>query len=80
MRVEAWKSKQVRTRPLNGKRFYPVAIDYVAADTKKRLAVIRSNWIHYPNARQILFVIQLPNRKAPRIWSVLDHTQNQEAE
>ena len=78
--IRAWKSDKIKTKAQAGKRFYPVAIDCVAADTQKRTALTRTNWIHYPEARQILFVTQLADQKVPRVWGVLDHTKEAEKE
>ena len=51
---------------------YYAIVDCILPETQERIAVARSNWAHYEDARQILFVIPNPGRKIPNIWGVLD--------
>ena len=67
--------------PLKENGQYPVAIDCILPETQERVSAVRSNWVHYQDARQILFVIPNPDRKIPRIWGVLDRNdQKKEVE
>ncbi|MBK1831519.1 hypothetical protein JIN77_12330 [Verrucomicrobiaceae bacterium R5-34] len=58
--------------PIDKRGSYPVAIDCVLPETKKRSAICRTNWMHHPKARQILFVVPSSGQKVPRVWGVLD--------
>jgi hypothetical protein len=51
---------------------YRVAIDFIAEKDTEPTALFRSKWQHYPEARQILFVVPQIGQERPRIWGVLD--------
>jgi len=55
---------------------YPVAIDCVPAGETVPRAISRSTWQHDPDARQILFVTPQDGMKIPRIWGILDHSED----
>ena len=67
--------------PLKKVGQYPVAINCILPETQEKVSVVRSTWAHYPDARQILFVIPNPGDKSPNIWSVWDRNdQKKEVE
>jgi len=77
--VKPWKNGSVKPTGKNGK-VYPVAIDCVFPETNKRTAITRTNWVDYPDARQILFVTMNSTSKVPRIWGVVDRVRKEDDE
>lgn len=58
--------------PARGLGDYRVEIDYLPPGGKRALPLMRSTWRHEPAVRHILFVVDDPVRKVPRIWSIPD--------
>ncbi|MEI6655285.1 MAG: hypothetical protein WCP45_10985 [Verrucomicrobiota bacterium] len=54
---------------------YPVAIDCTFGGDPKPTAICRSSWQNDPDARQILFVTDMPGNKVPRVWGILDRQE-----
>lgn len=57
---------------------YRVMIDYLPPGGKRALPLMRTTWRHEPTVRHLLFVVDDPVRKVPRIWSVPDRIPPQE--
>ncbi|MGJ8654962.1 MAG: hypothetical protein ACSHX6_00820 [Akkermansiaceae bacterium] len=75
LRVNPMKSGMVAA-PRNDAGAYPVAIDCILRGAKERSVICRTNWMHNPKARQILFVAPSPGQDLPRVWGVLDRTKD----
>ena len=58
--------------PIKGDGHFPIAIDCILPEAQERTTICRTNWVHNPDARQILFVVHPPGQKIPRVWGVLD--------
>lgn len=52
---------------------YPVTIDFLSEGDSKPTPLVRSKWQHYPEERQILFVVPQDGKARPLIRGVRDH-------
>lgn len=78
VKVEPGQTGSVKP-PVSGEGDYPVAIDCAFPGDTTPTAICRSQWRHEPDARQILFVTPVEGYKAPRVWGVLDHGEDESA-
>jgi len=77
IQLEAGKSGSFGA-PIQGFGSYPVGIDCILRGESKHRAVCRSIWQHDPEVRQILFIIPQQDNAIPRVWGVVDRSEDEQ--
>ena len=72
--VDSQSYKIIPTPPTDDTKTYPVQIDCILADTKKRRPVVRSTWLGLKSSRIIQFMLDTKNKTRPRILGVRDRS------
>lgn len=73
-------SRKISRAPADGEVNYPVELFYQMPGDEKIRPLVRSNWLHYPADKTVLFVLKEEGSRMPRIMGFSDFRLEEEKE
>jgi len=64
------KSSKLLDGPISDTGDYPVLLEYISENNKKRKKMFSSTWYYNSNKRELMFVINRAKGLSPRVWSL----------